>query len=157
MPDADVIVDALNVAYWAGSPPDLRLPLALMTDLLQRGRHVLLFFDASATYRLSEADRLVYERMRQSPEVIQVRSGEPADRAMLKYVRSAGGCIVSRDRFADHRRRFRKLIDDPARLLGGAVAHDTLHVPGLGVSAPLATSSQEAWQRALAASARISR
>jgi hypothetical protein len=152
-----VVVDALNVAYWCGDPPDLRLPLALMAHLLERGHPVLLYFDASAPYKLKDDDRLIYQQLVQHPRhVVQVPSGRRADGVMLQHARSTGACIVSRDRFRDYRRRFRKLIDDPARLFGGAVAENVLHVPALGVEARLPGSSREAWEcvsRALAGSA----
>jgi hypothetical protein len=141
-----ICVDALNVAYWCGSPPDLRLPLTLMAALLDRGHRVQLYFDASAPHQLKDEDRLIYEQLLQqrASHVIQVPSGRRADGVLLKHARSSGASIVSRDRFRDHRARFRKLIDDPARLFGGAVSQDVLHVPALGIEAALPVSSKAA-------------
>jgi len=150
-----IVCDALNVAYWIGHPPDLRLPLALMAELLQRDRQVFLYFDASAPHKLTEVDRPVYTFLRAHRDVIEVPSGKPADRLMLKHARSIGAAVVSRDKFRDQRRRFRRLVDDPSRLLSGAVSGNVLHVPGLDVSAPLADSTEIAWQRVVAASAKI--
>lgn len=144
---SDIIVDALNVAYWCGTPPDLRLPLALMAQLIEHEQRVVLFFDASAPHQLVESDRAIYAELLVHPHVIQVPSGKRADGLMLKAARDSGGRIVSRDRFRAERRRFRRIIDDPTRLVSGAVADDVLHVPGLKISAPLPTSAREAWDR----------
>lgn len=142
-----ILVDALNVAYWCGAPPSLRLPLTLMVHLLAGGYPALLYLDASARYRLQgEAD--VYAHLMGHPRhVVEVMSGRTADGAMLRHATSSGACIVSRDRFRDHRRRYRKLIDDPARLMPGAVAQDRLLVPSLGIDASLPASAHEAWTR----------
>jgi len=142
-----IIVDALNVAYWCGTPPQLRLPLTLLTALLEQEHRVTLFFDASAPYQLTESDRPLYGEVLSHPGVVAVPSGKRADGVMLKAARDSGGCIVSRDRFRAERRRFRRIIDDPARILAGSVANDTLHVPALRISAVLPASSREAWDR----------
>lgn len=144
---SDVIVDALNVAYWCGTPPDLRLPLTLMAQLIERQLRVVLFFDASAPHQLVEIDRQIYPELLGHPHVVQVPSGKRADGLMLKAARDSGGRIVSRDRFRAERRRFRRIIDDPARIVSGAVADDVLHVPGLEISAPLPASTRAAWDR----------
>lgn len=145
--DRAVVIDALNLAYWCGDPPSLRLPIGLMAHLLAAGQRTLLYFDASARYRLRD-EAAVYEHLMQHPEhCVEVPSGRTADGVMLRYARSSGACIVSRDRYRDHRRRYRKLIDDPARLLPGWVADNRVRVPMLGLDAPLPATVGEAWQQ----------
>jgi hypothetical protein len=140
-----VFIDALNVAYWCGNPPSLRLPLALMQQLLANGDAAFLYFDASAGYAFRH-ELAIYERLLQYPQqCIEVPSGRTADGVMLRYARIQGACIVSRDRYRDYRSRFRRLIDDPTRLLAGFVAEDVLQVPGLAISAPLAATAELAW------------
>jgi hypothetical protein len=140
-----ILVDALNVAYWQGTPPSLRLPLALMGTLLASGFQARACFDASAPHRLPDAGDL-YARLLLYPQhFIQVRSGIPADRWLLKYANTEQACVLSRDRFHDHRRRYRRLIDDPARLFGGAVVGERIVVPALNLAAPLPASVEEAW------------
>lgn len=149
LPDvAPIVIDALNVAYWCGRPAQLRLPLVLANALRERGHAVLLCFDASTPYKVAEQERMIYERLLQpSPLVLPVPSGTPADRVMLRHARAHGACIVSRDKFADHRKRYRKLVDDPARLLSGFVFADALQIPGLGLHAPLLPSAVQALER----------
>jgi hypothetical protein len=149
---AALIVDGLNLAYWCGAPAALRLPLALARALLARGDRVQLYFDASAPHRLDEDDRRVYaELVREALLVVQVPSGRRADGAMLRQARATGARIVSRDRFRDYRRSYRKLIDDPARLIGGGVEQDVLKLPALGIAAPLPDSAALAWAELRAA------
>lgn len=140
------LIDALNVAYWCGAPPSLRLPLALLHQLLADGHSAELIFDASARYPLA-AERSIYQPLlQQRAHCIEVPSGRTADGVLLREARKRGACIISRDRFRDHRRRYRKLIDDDTRLLAGFVANDLLQVPALGLSAALATTAEAAWQ-----------
>jgi hypothetical protein len=143
-----ILVDGLNVAYWCGAPAGLRLPLILMTALIERGEPALLCFDASTPHRLTAEDRAVYDELTAgSAFLIEVPSGKPADRIMLRHARLHDGRIVTRDKFADHRRRYRRLVDDPARLLSGYVAQDVLHVPALSIETALPASAREAWLR----------
>ena len=65
---------------------------------------------------------------------------------MLKHATSSGACVVSRDKYRDYRQRYRKLIDDPARLMSGEVKDDRVLVPLLALSAPLPSSAHEAWE-----------
>ncbi|MGQ0698428.1 MAG: NYN domain-containing protein [Panacagrimonas sp.] len=140
-----IFIDALNVSWWCGKPPSLRMPMALMTHLLGCGRQAILYFDASARYQLKDEAGL-YERLRQySQYSVEVPSGIPADRVMLRHATSSGACIVSRDRYRDHRRRYRKLIDDPTRLISGEVGNDRLRVPSLAVDLPVPCSVDAAW------------
>lgn len=138
-----VLIDALNVAYWCGNPPSLRLPITLMAQLLSDGHTALLYFDASAPHALKHELEL-YMQLMQSQHCIQMPSGRSADGEMLRAARASGACIVSRDHFSDHRRRYRKLIDDPSRLLPGWVAENHLLVPALGLKTPLPASASEA-------------
>lgn len=140
------LIDALNVAYWCGNPPSLRLPISLMTHLLQQGHGVRLYFDASARYALKHEAELYAQLMQHPRHCIEVPSGRSADGAMLREARASGACIVSRDHFRDHRRRYRKLIDDPARVLPGWVAEAQLLVPALALAADLPVSAQAASQ-----------
>ncbi len=144
-----VYIDALNLAYWCGAPPSLRLPLCALAELLRAGIAATLVFDANARYRLQhEAD--VYAALAVDEQhVVVAPSGRPADRVMLRLATACGGRVLSRDKFADHRRRYRKLIDDPARLLPGWVHQDTLHLPALQIAASLPADAQAAWQSLL--------
>ena len=145
-------VDALNVAWWAGAPPSLRLPLALLHSLCAGGREARLFFDASARHHFAD-EVAVYETLQQQPGLcVQVPAGRSADAALLRQARMSGAAIVSRDHYRDHRRRYRKLIDDPARCHGGFVREGVLHVPTLGVQAPLADNAAQALLRLTGAS-----
>lgn len=140
-----VLVDALNVAYWCDRPPSLRLPIALLVGLLKQGHRTWLYFDASARHQLP-AEVALYERLLLQPaHCIEVRSGIPADRVLLRQAKALGACLLSRDRYRDHRRRHRKFIDDPTRLLSGVVARDRVLVPGLALDAPLPATADDAW------------
>lgn len=130
-----IIIDALNVAYWGGRSADLRLPLALGCVLLDAGLVAELYFDASAPHRVGSA-RAAYEQLRQeSPLVLQAPTGIRADGEILRRARKTGARIVSRDRFRDYRARFRRLIDDPQRVLDGHVEAGRVHLPALHLSA----------------------
>jgi len=140
-----VLIDALNVAYWCGNPPSLRMPMTLMTHLLAGGYQAILYFDASASHRLRDEAGLYAQLMRHPGYFIEVPSGRSADKAMLRQATSSGACILSRDKYRDYRSRYRKLIDDPARLISGMVRDDRMLVPALALDVPLAVSAQEAW------------
>jgi hypothetical protein len=142
-----IFIDALNVAYWCGNPPSLRMPIALMSHLLTGGHQAVLYFDASAKYQLKdEAD--VYERLMQHPQYfVEVTSGRTADGVMLRHATSKGASVISRDKYRDHRKRYRKLIDDPARLMSGGVVDDRLLVPSLALDVLLPASVHEAWEQ----------
>jgi hypothetical protein len=135
-----VFIDALNVAYWIGDPPSLRVPIALIRHLLAAGHHAVLYFDASARYRLRDEGALYEALLKDSQHCVEVPSGKPADRVLLRDAAAKGACVVSRDKFRDHRRRRRKLIDDPARLISGTVSNNRVLVPALGLDVALAES-----------------
>ena len=141
-----VVVDALNLAYWCGSPASLRVPLTVLSGLIDQGHSPVLYFDASTRYRLvHEADR--YQELLSFPRtVVEVPSGKSADGLMLKHARATGACIISRDKFRDHRRRYRKLIDDATRLFPGVVAEDRVIIQALSLDVPLLPSLDEIWQ-----------
>ncbi|WP_428311798.1 NYN domain-containing protein [Hydrocarboniphaga sp.] len=142
-----VFIDALNLAYWCGMPPSLRFPLALMRQLLANGDQAFLYFDASARHALKHEGE-IYQQLLQYPRpCIEVPAGRTADGVMLRYARIGGASIVSRDRYRDYRSRFRKLIDDPTRLLPGFVADDLLQVPALELAAPVPATAELAWQQ----------
>lgn len=144
-------IDALNVAHWCGRQPQLRLPLALLVALQQQGHTACLYFDASAPHRFA-ADANCYALIKQHPaHCIEVPAGRSADSALLRDARAGGASIVSRDHFSDHRRRYRKLIDEPGRLLTGFVRDEVLHLPALDVLTPLPATAAEAWQQLLRA------
>ncbi|MDM4768971.1 hypothetical protein [Solimonas sp. SE-A11] len=140
-------MDALNLAYWTGQPPSLRAPLTLLARLLEQGQDAVLYFDANARYRLGD-ERAVYELLLEHPRhCIEVASGKRADGVLLRMATACKGCVVSRDKYRDFRKRYRRLIDDPARLLGGGVRERCLRVPQLQIDVPLPASAQEAWER----------
>ena len=132
-----VLIDGLNVAYWLGRPPSIELPAALAEALRQRGHDVKMIFDASTPHRLPETEHGVYATLLQTGQALQTAKGIPADRQLLRLARRLGALVVSRDSFRNHRSRYRRLIDEPGRLLGGFVENGTLSVPGLEVTAPL--------------------
>jgi len=140
-----IFIDALNLAYWCGDPPTLRVPLSVMVHLLAGGRPALLYFDASARHRLgSEAG--LYARLMQHPRYcIEVPSGRTADGVMLRQATASGACILSKDQYRDHRKRYRRLIDDPARLIAGTVEDERVRVPLLALDVPLPASVDAAW------------
>jgi hypothetical protein len=133
-----LLIDGLNVAYWGGPPPTLRLPFALFHALRQQGASVFLVFDASTPYRCPAEEVAAYHQaLANCPDVVRVPSGQSADRWLLRRATQTGGRIISRDHFADHRRRYRRLIDDPTRRFGGFIASQQLHVSALGLIATL--------------------
>ena len=141
------IIDGLNLAYWCGSPPALRIPLSLLASLLEAGHAARAIFDASARYQL-RAELGCYEQLLNCSQLaIEVPSGQPADRELIKQARACGGAIISRDKFRDHRKKFRKLIDDPERLLSGRVFNELLELPALGPGVPLEPSANKALAR----------
>ncbi len=106
---------------------------------------MVLYFDANTRYRLGE-ERELYERLlAHSRHCIEVPSGKRADGLMLRAATACGGVIVSRDKYRDYRKKHRRLIDDPARLLGGGVRAGRLRVPALEIDTALPASAQEAW------------
>jgi hypothetical protein len=138
----EILIDGLNLAYWCGAPPSLRLPVTLLTRLLADGHRARLYFDASARYRLKDEAEL-YERLKQhSQHFVEVPSGRTADREMLRRATTSGACIVTRDRYRDHRRRHRKLIDEPGRLLPGNIDNDRLSVAPLVFDLPCPSPAQ---------------
>lgn len=142
-----VLVDALNVAHWCGRHPELRLPLTLLAALQQQGITACLYFDASARHRFA-TDAATYAQLLLHPShCIEVPAGRTADGALLRDARASGARIVSRDHFSDQRRRYRKLIDEPGRLLAGFVRDEVLHLPALDVLTPLPATAAEAWQQ----------
>lgn len=109
-----------------------------------------MIFDASTRHRLLAEERAVYEQLLQEPGcAIEAPSGRSADSLLLKQARATGAAIVSRDHYAEHRRRYRKLIDDANRLHPGWVRDGHLYVPTLAVDAALATHAEAAWHQLL--------
>jgi hypothetical protein len=142
---ARVLVDALNVAFWCGDPPSLRLPLALLAALRAEGYDAILVFDANAKYQLANDGEVYAQLSARADLCVEVPSGRRADDVMLRDARDTGGAIVTRDRFRDYRQRYRKLIDDPARVFGGTVREDRLRVPALKLDVALPASAAQAW------------
>ncbi len=107
---------------------------------------MVLYFDANTRYRLGEESEL-YERLLAHPRLcVEVPSGKRADGLMLRAATACGGIVVSRDKYRDYRKKHRRLIDDPARLLGGGVRQGQLRVSGLEIDTALPASTQEAWE-----------
>ena len=146
---AVLLIDALNLAYWCGAPPSLRIPLSAMAGLMAAGYRSCLYFDASARYRLG-AEGDLYEQLRHYPaQCVEVASGRSADQTLLRQARSRHAGIISRDRYRDYRRHFRKLIDDPERLISGSIVDDQIHLAALGLRLALSASAAEAWKELL--------
>lgn len=142
-----ILVDALNVAFWCGSPASLRLPIALLYALLAKQQPAQLYFDASTPYQLDPEELEIYVALlAQVAWSYQAPSGTSADSILLQHARRHNACIVSRDRFRDHRKRYRKLINEPGRVVSGWVEQDVLQVPDLSCAAPLAATTRAAWQ-----------
>ncbi len=139
-------IDALNLAYWDSRVPSLRVPMTLMAQLLAQGHEARLYFDASARHRFP-SELSIYEQLMQHPQhCIEVAAGRTADGLLLRDARATGASLITRDHFADHRRRYRKLIDDPTRRLSGWVEQGQLCVPGLMLEVLLPLTALEAWQ-----------
>jgi hypothetical protein len=111
--------------------------------LLARGDDARLVFDASARHRLPEDEGAHYEQLQQAPWFVQVPSGQSADTVLLKTARDTGACIVTRDHYRDHRKRYRRIIDDPTRLIDGWIESDRLVVPALDIASPITSSAFE--------------
>lgn len=142
-----VFIDGLNLAHWRGQQPSLRVPLTLLAQLLDDRREVVLYFDANTRHRLGVEAGLYLQLLEHSGFCVEVPSGKRADGLMLRAATACGGCVVSRDKYRDYRKKFRRLIDDPARLLAGGVREDRLRVPGLSVDVALPATAEEAWSR----------
>lgn len=140
-----LFVDALNVAYWCGQPPSLRLPVTLIAGLLAAGHDAVLCFDASARYQLKDDAQAYAQLIQLDGLAFEVPSGIPADRILLKKANASNGAILSRDHFRNHRRRYRRLIDDPARVIAGYVRNDRLLLPALALDLPLPATTEQAW------------
>ena len=142
-----IFIDALNLCYWCGKPPSLRIPFALMQHFLEAGHAAVLYFDANARHQLHDEAGL-YAQLREYPQIcVEAPSGIPADRVMLRHATTQNACVVSRDHYRDHRRRYRKLIDDPTRLISGHVEADRLKLAFLNIDLLLAESAELAWNR----------
>lgn len=136
-----MLIDGLNVAYWCGTPASLRIPLSLLLGLLQAGFPARVILDASARHRLQDGDGLPALIDAFPGHLRQVPSGVPADRELIRCARVEGGRIISRDRFRDHRRKFRRFIDTPGCILAGGIEADRIRIPHLEFSAALHSSS----------------
>ncbi len=142
-----IFIDALNLAYWCSNPPSLRLPLTVLAALLAQRRSAKLYFDASARHQLKDEAGIYADLLQHSTEVIEVPSGKPADRVLLRDATTHGACILSRDKYRDYRKRYRRITDDPSRLLSGAVANHRVLVPALAIDSALPASVQDAWEQ----------
>ena len=120
------------------------MPLTLAAHLRAQSRGAVLYFDASAPYKL-EAEAELYGALLKTDLCVEVPKGVPADREMLKQATRQGACVLSRDQFRDHRKRYRRLIDDPARRFNGSVANGRILIPNLGLDIALPTSAAQAW------------
>lgn len=147
----NVAVDALNLAYWAGRRPTLRVALSVATALRARGDQAVLFLDATLRHHYSHEAAVAAALDAGGEGIVVAPTGVPADRLLLRDARDRGGVIVSRDRFRDHRQRFRRLVDDPARRVEGFVADDRVRVPALAIDVPLPVTADAAWRDWLAA------
>ncbi|MEN8821632.1 MAG: hypothetical protein ABF271_11055 [Abyssibacter sp.] len=151
-------MDALNVAYWCGSPPTLRLPLGLAIGLLGQGYRVGLIFDASARYQMPASEHAVYGQLLQYPALaLQVPSGSSADRQLLTQAKTLQAAVISRDRFRQHRPKFRSIVGSPTRSLSGGVLGDQIHLPQLGFSGLLPADIEQAWAAWRALGTRLER
>lgn len=135
------VLDGLNLAYWAGLPPSLRVPLGLMAALLARGDRPFVVFDASARYQLPPDEQPSYANLLQSSWATEVPSGDSADGHLLKLAVDAGACVISRDRFREFRRKYRAVTRNPDRELDGTVHDDQIFVPGADLVAVLPASA----------------
>lgn len=147
----NVAIDALNLAYWAGRLPTLRVALAVAAALVERGDRPVMFLDATIRHRYPHEAAAAAALGAGGEGIVVAPGGVPADRLLLRHARDHDGVILSRDHFRDHRRRFRRLIDDPVRRVEGCVASDRVRVPALAIDAPLPISADAAWQGWLSA------
>ena len=135
------VLDGMNLAYWAGLPPSLRVPLGLMAALLARGDRPFAVFDANARYQLPPDEQPCYAVLLQSPLATEVPSGDSADGHLLKLAVDAAACVISRDRFREFRRKYRSVTRNPYRRLDGTVRDDQIFVPGAHLVASLPASA----------------
>ncbi len=142
----ELLLDGLNIAWWCGSPPSLRLPLSLWLGLSGQGRRATVVFDASTPYQLPAAERDIYAAwLADGTGIVQVASGQSADAWLLQAALQGGGAVISRDRFREYRRACRSVVRNPARRLDGFVAEDRIQVPALGQVVPLHPDAMQAW------------
>ena len=132
----------MNLAYWAGLPPSLRVPLGLMAALLARGDRPFAVFDANARYQLPPDEQPCYAALLQGPWASEVPSGDSADGHLLKLAVDSGACVISRDRFREFRRKYRTVTRNPERKLDGTVHDDQIFVPGAELAAELPASAE---------------
>jgi len=140
-------IDALNVAYWFGAPPILRIPLSLLSGLLAAGYKAQLVFDASAPHQLADSNPIYSELLKHSAYCLQVPSGHSADSYLLQQARQHNGCIISRDRFKEYHKQYRSIIHRPERLISGFVDNDQIILPTVDFSALLSSSDSAAWEQ----------
>lgn len=125
-----LLIDGLNLAYWIGAPPSLRVPLAAANAAVIAGWEPLVVLDASARWQLPEAEHDALEALLRLPVAHQVPSGTDADRLLLARAQQCAPQvrIASRDRFREHRRRHRGLLRRPGLVIGGAVEDGVLRL-----------------------------
>jgi hypothetical protein len=119
----------------------------LLAALRAEGYETVLVFDANAKYQLTNDGEVYAQLAARADLCLEVPSGRRADDVMLRDARDTGAAIVTRDRFRDYRQRYRKLIDDPARVFGGTVREDRMRVPALKLDIALPATAEEAWAR----------
>lgn len=121
VPRNAIVVDGSNVMHWGGAPSAVVLARVLRT-LESKGYTPIVFFDASAGYRL--ADRYLNEKHLSDligvpqAHVCVVDKGVIADQSILLFAADHGLRVVSNDQYRDWRVQFPHLDRKGAVLRG---------------------------------------
>jgi hypothetical protein len=135
-----LVVDALNVCYWADkNKPTLRVLLPVLTQVKIMGVAFVAIFDGVAPYRVTPNERKVLGKLTDDmPDYFSiVTGGIRADDFVLMKAASAAGHVLSNDRYRDYAERFEWLESDPERLIKGDVVGSEIFVPSLGIALKL--------------------
>ncbi|MCQ2377806.1 MAG: VWA domain-containing protein [Victivallaceae bacterium] len=130
--DRFVLLDGSNIIHWT---PDrsatLKYLLAITRELDAEKRPYLVFFDASARYRLPQSETAQFEALlRNDPTHFrQVPAGTCADLSILAYAQTLPeSVIITNDLYREHAVAY-PFVRDKEKLLHGMVFNDLIIFP----------------------------
>jgi hypothetical protein len=116
-----IVVDGSNVMHWGGAP-SAKVLACVLVELQAKGYAPIVFFDASAGYRLADrylgAQELAGLTGLPAAQIHVVDKGVIADSAILRFSALHGLRIVSNDQYRDWRVQFPHLGRKGAVLRG---------------------------------------
>lgn len=109
VPENAIVVDGSNVMHW-GNAPSVPVLSRVLQDLVGKGYNPVVFFDASAGYRLADRyyDEAKLAEVTGIPQrqICVVHKGVVADEWILMFATDHGLRIVTNDQFRDWRVAF---------------------------------------------------